>query len=160
MFGVRILLAILTYVLAVLVYNNIYTVKEIDLIDEEELVDNSESAEVAEKTEILERIAVKNGQKIDVVMISEVIYLQAEGDYVMIHSTKGKFLKEQTMKSFENLLPADKFVRVHRSNIVNVDFITQIELYGKQTQLLKMRNGTEVKISLNGYKLLKQVLGL
>lgn len=158
--GVRILLAILTYVLAVLVYNNIYTVKEIDLIDEEEPVDNSELVEVAEKTETIERIAVRNGQKIDVVMISEVIYLQAEGDYVMIHSTKGKFLKEQTMKSFENLLPADKFVRVHRSSIVNVDFITQIELYGKQTQLLKMRNGTEVKISLNGYKLLKQVLGL
>jgi DNA-binding LytR/AlgR family response regulator len=91
-FGVRILLAILTYVLAVLVYNNIYTVKEIDLIDEEELVDNSESAEVAEKTEILERIAIKNGQKIDVVMISEVIYLQAEGDYVMIHSPNSAFL--------------------------------------------------------------------
>ena len=78
----------------------------------------------------------------------------------MIHSTKGKFLKEQTMKSLEYTLPADKFVRVHRSNIINVDFIARIELYDKQTQLLKLKNGAQVKASLAGYKLLKKTLGL
>ncbi|MDR1503967.1 MAG: LytTR family transcriptional regulator, partial [Prevotella sp.] len=85
---------------------------------------------------------------------------QAEGDYVMIHSTKGKFLKEQTMKSFESGLPQDKFVRVHRSSIVNIEFISQIELYDKQSQLLKLKNGGQVRISLSGYKALKKTLGL
>jgi DNA-binding LytR/AlgR family response regulator len=114
----------------------------------------------AENNETLERIAVKNGQKIDVVLVSEIIHLQAEGDYVMIHSTKGKFLKEQTMKSFESGLPQDKFVRVHRSSIVNIEFISQIELYDKQSQLLKLKNGGHVRISLSGYKALKKTLGL
>lgn len=132
-----------------------------DTIAKEDVVEMSDDASKHENNvEIMERIAVKNGQKIEVVLVSEIIHLEAEGDYVMIHSTKGRFLKEQTMKSLEYSLPADKFVRVHRSNIVNVDFIAQIELYDKQTQLLKLKNGAQVRASLAGYKLLKKTLGL
>ncbi len=109
---------------------------------------------------VLERIVVKNGQKIEVIPVSDIVYLQAEGDYVMIHSTKGRFLKEQTMKSFENELPSNKFVRIHRSSIINVDFIASIELYEKQSQILKLKNGAQVKISQSGYRTLKAVLGL
>lgn len=156
--GIRIMLAILVYTLALFIYTDIHKVNENKLEDEEEVLVSL--TELSEKIEVIERIAVKSGQKIDVVMISDIIYLQAEGDYVMIHSTKGKFLKEQTMKSFESQLPPDKFVRVHRSSIVNVDFIAQIELYDKQSQLLKMQNGSQVRISLTGYRLLKKVLGL
>lgn len=115
---------------------------------------------VEEESEQIEHVAVKNGQKIDIIPIAEIIHLQAEGDYVMIHSTKGRFLKEQTMKSFELQLPSNRFVRVHRSNIINIDYIAQIELYEKQSQIIKLKNGTQVKISSNGYKQLKKVLGL
>lgn len=110
--------------------------------------------------ETIERIVVKNGQRIDVIMIPEIICITAEGDYIMIHTGKGKFLKEQTMKSLEMTLPSDKFVRVHRSSIVNIEFIAQIELYNKQNQLLKLKNGIQVKISSTGYKILRDTLGL
>jgi len=109
---------------------------------------------------ILERIVVKNGTQVDILPVPEIIYLQAEGDYVKIHTGKGKYLKEQTMKSFEIQLPPEKFVRIHRSYIINVDFISQIEQYGKQNQLLKMKNGVQLKISQSGYKLLRQTLAL
>ncbi|MDR1810352.1 MAG: LytTR family transcriptional regulator DNA-binding domain-containing protein [Prevotella sp.] len=112
------------------------------------------------QTEILERIAVKNGQKIDVVPVSEICLLQAEGDYVMLHSSKGKFLKEETMKYFEAHLPTDKFVRIHRSSIINVDYISRVELYDRQNQLVRLQNNLQVKMSLSGYKLLKSTLGL
>ena len=86
--------------------------------------------------------------------------MKAESDYVHIFTEKGKYLKEQTMKFFEeNLLPS-RFVRVHRSYIVNVDAISRVELYEKQTQLLTLKNGMQIRMSQAGYKLLKSILKL
>ncbi|MFV0420116.1 MAG: LytR/AlgR family response regulator transcription factor [Dysgonomonas sp.] len=163
---IRLVIAFFAYGISIMFFARAFdNEEETRLI--EDTATKEDIAETADDTlkhdnevEIIERIAVKNGQKIEVVPVSEIIHLQAEGDYVMIHSTKGKFLKEQTMKSLECSLPADKFVRVHRSNIINVDFIAQIELYDKQTQLLKLKNGAQVRASLTGYKLLKKTLGL
>lgn len=112
------------------------------------------------QTETLERIAVKNGQKIHVVLIPEIIYIQAEGDYVKIHTEKGKFLKEETMKYFQENLPMKQFVRVHRSYIVNVEMIQRIDVYEKQNQLVTLKNGERIKASVAGYKQLKSALNL
>lgn len=162
----RIAIAILVYSLSIVLFckkDNAIPEAVLDT-DTDTDIENEETTptqnDESEQIEVLERIAVKNGQKIDVVLVPEIIHLQAEGDYVMIHSTKGKYLKEQTMKSFESSLPPDKFVRVHRSSIINIEFISQIELYNKQSQLLKLKNGSQVKISSSGYKALKRTLGL
>lgn len=130
--------------------------------EETELINQAceEIGEQINDIETIERITIKNGTKITIIPIEEVIHLQAEGDYIKVQSTKGNFLKEQTMKSMELQLPSDKFVRVHRSSIINIDYITQVEQYGKQSQLLRMNNGMQVKISLSGYKRLKETLGL
>jgi len=111
-------------------------------------------------TEVLERIAVKSGSKIHVVLVSEILFLQADGDYVQIITGQGKYLKEQTMKFFEEHLPENQFVRVHRSIIVNVEMISRIELYEKQNQLLTLKNGQQIKTSPAGYKALRSVLNL
>lgn len=113
-----------------------------------------------EEKEMLERIAVKSGSKINVVLISEIICLQADGDYVQVISTNGKFLKEQTMKYFEEHLPSNQFVRVHRSCIVNIEMISRVELYEKQNQLLTLKNGQQIKTSPAGYKALRMALNL
>lgn len=164
----RIVLVLLTYFVALSVYAKLYgntndsleAEIETDIIQEVVAEKSQPMGGEDKEIEILERIVVKNGSKIEVIPVTEVIYIQAEGDYVMIYSIKGRFLKEQTMKSFEAALPSDKFVRVHRSSIINVDYIAQIELYDKQTQLLKLKNGSQVKASLAGYKTLKKTLGL
>lgn len=164
----RVVLVLLAYSVALSVYAKLYgnrnDASEADIeVDTMHAVVAEKSQPISEadkEIEMLERIVVKNGPKIEVIPVPEVIYIQAEGDYAMIHSIKGRFLKEQTMKSFEATLPSDKFVRVHRSSIINVDYIAQIELYDKQTQLLKLKNGSQVKASLAGYKTLKKTLGL
>lgn len=112
------------------------------------------------QAELLERIAVKSGSKIHVVMVPEIFYLQADGDYVQIFTGQGKYLKEQTMKYFEEHLPENQFVRVHRSIIVNVEMISRIELYEKQNQLLTLKNGQQIKTSPSGYKALRMALNL
>ena len=123
-------------------------------------VSESEKPKKVAETELLERIAVKSGSKIHVVMVPEIIYLQADGDYVQIFTEQAKFLKEQTMKYFEEHLPDSQFVRVHRSVIVNVEMISRIELYEKQSQLLTLKTGQQIKASPAGYKALRAVLNL
>jgi DNA-binding LytR/AlgR family response regulator len=112
------------------------------------------------KSEISDRISVKSGAKIHVVPLTEIICLLAEGDYVQLVTEKGKFLKEQTMKYFEQNLPENQFVRIHRSCIVNVTAISRIDLYDRQNFHLALKNGDSVKVSLAGYKLLKDKLKL
>ena len=130
---------------------------EINLPETEEFTANEI---IPDTREYIDRIAVKNGQNIHVIPVHEIYCMKAESDYVHIFTEKGKYLKEQTMKFFEeNLLPS-KFVRVHRSYIVNVDAISRVELYEKQTQLLMLKNGMQIRMSQAGYKLLKSILKL
>jgi len=125
-----------------------------------EMIAEPESLEASTAVEIIDRIAVKVGSKIHVIAVPDILYLQAEGDYVMIHTADGRYLKEQTMKYFEQHLPGNKFVRVHRSCIVNVEIISRVELYEKQNYLLSLQNGQKIKASTTGYKLLKKTLSL
>lgn len=113
-----------------------------------------------EKTEILQRIAVKSGSKIEIIAIGDIVYLESEGDYVMIHTKEGKFLKEKTMKYFEQHLDPDTFIRIHRSYIININEISRIELFEKESYIVKLKNGDQVKASSSGYKALKDALKL
>jgi Response regulator of the LytR/AlgR family len=108
----------------------------------------------------IEKITVKVGQKIYVIAITDIVFLQAEGDYVMIHTAAGHFIKEQTMKYFEEHLPPAKFVRIHRSTIVNINMISRIELYEKQFYQITLLSGQQLKVSASGYRLLKNTLQL
>ena len=113
-----------------------------------------------ENTEYLQRIAVKSRHKVSVIPVNDVIYLEAEGDYVMIHTKDNKHLKEKTMKYFETHLDPERFIRVHRSSIVNADHIHRLELYDKENYVVILKNNVSVKASSTGYKLLKEKLHL
>ncbi|NLE05721.1 MAG: LytTR family transcriptional regulator, partial [Crenarchaeota archaeon] len=97
--------------------------------------------------------------KIKIIPLQDILYLQAEGDYVAIITGEGKCLKEQTMKYFEENLPKDRFIRIHRSYIVAVNAITRIEK-DKQQQQVMLINKERIKISSTGYRILKERLGL
>ena len=140
--------------------NNLSDSKTIDEIQKVPVVVEDIKPKRIQESELLERIAVKSGTKIHVVLVPEIFYLQADGDYVQIYTRDGKFLKEQTMKYFEEHLPENQFVRVHRSVIVNVEMISRIELYEKQNQLLTLKNGQQIKTSPAGYKALRMALNL
>ncbi|MDR1543208.1 MAG: LytTR family transcriptional regulator DNA-binding domain-containing protein [Prevotellaceae bacterium] len=111
-------------------------------------------------TEIIEQIAVKTGQNLNIVAVNDIFYFSADGDYVQIHTESKKFLKEQTMKYFAEHLPVDRFLRIHRSYIVNIRKVARIEQYGKQSLTLTLTNGDKLKISTVGYRLLKARLGI
>lgn len=113
---------------------------------------------VNESNEKIDRIVIKSGTSIKVFPLDQIIYIEAQDDYVMIYTTQSKHLKEKTMKYFETHLPQNQFIRIHRSYIVNIDYIVQIEHLAKETYLAILKNGTKLKISDSGYKLLRQRL--
>jgi two-component system, LytTR family, response regulator len=107
---------------------------------------------------VLDRIVIKDGSKIEMIPFSDIHYLETYGDYVWIHTEKAKYLKQKTMKEFENLLSSN-FLRVHRSFLVNVSHIQKLELYEKNSYQLLLKNGARVGVSKSGYKDLKDTLG-
>jgi two-component system LytT family response regulator len=105
--------------------------------------------------EILERVVVKSSHKIHVIPVEKIRYLEAQDDYVMIYTFEGKHLKQATMKYFEQHLDPKQFMRVHRSYIVRLDQVNQLEPYGKDSYVAKLKDGPTVKISKSGFKALK-----
>ncbi len=114
-----------------------------------------------EKDEVrgIERIFVKTGSRIDVIPVGEIIRIEAQDDYVDIITAKGKFLKKETMNYLEKALPKDTFVRIHRSNIVNINYIQKIEKYGKESSMVVLKDGSRVQVSKSRIKELKKQLG-
>jgi two-component system LytT family response regulator len=106
----------------------------------------------------LERVVVKNGSKIKVIPVEKINYLESQDDYVMIHTDGEKHLKQWTMKYFEEHLDTNQFIRIHRSYLVRIGQIAQLELYEKGTYLLILKEGSKLPVSQSGHTRLKQVL--
>ena len=111
-----------------------------------------------EKIEFLERVVIKDGSKISIVPVESIKWIEAQDDYVMINSEQGRFLKKKTMKFFENHLDENMFIRIHRSYIINADFIQHLEQKGKESYQLILKNGRELPVSKTGLSKLKSTL--
>lgn len=106
----------------------------------------------------LQRVVVKSGQKINVFPVEQIKYIESQDDYVMIYTEGHKYLKQKTMKFFESSLDPNLFIRIHRSYIVNVEQIMQLEPYEKDNYVCVIKDKTKLKVSQSGLKLLKQRL--
>lgn len=115
-------------------------------------------SQIASSDEKLSRIVVKNGAQIEILPLTEISYMEAQDDYVSIHSTKGRHLKQITMKLLENQLPESDFLRVHRSYIIRLDQIRVIEPMTKDSFVAILKTGERISVSKKGYQLLKQQL--
>jgi len=115
---------------------------------------------ISSNPESLSRIVLKEKGEIKIIPVTVVRYLEANDDYVNIHTDEGKFLKNKTLTSYEQSLPSDEFVRVHRSYLVKVSEIVKLEPYEKEGFILLLRKGEKIPVSKNGYIKLKKVLGI
>jgi two-component system LytT family response regulator len=104
------------------------------------------------------RIVVRKGNAIDIIPVDQVRYVESQDDYVMIYHSKGKALKQQTMKFYEENLPKSDFARIHRSYIVNIGEIKKIEPYGKDNHIAVLNSGDKLPVSHAGFKKLREDL--
>ncbi len=116
--------------------------------------------EMAQTSSQSNRIVVKTGNKVKIIPIHEIHYLEADDDFVKIVTAEGSFLKNKTMAFYEQTLDPQQFVRVHRSYILHISQITKIEPYQKETHLAILRNGQQIPISKTGHAKLKSILGI
>jgi two-component system LytT family response regulator len=113
---------------------------------------------VREHQSPLERIIVKEGTRVVVIPVESIDYVEAQDDYVEIHAEGKKHLKQERMNELEHELDGTKFVRVHRSFILNIDRIARIEPYGKESRVAILKDGAKLTISRAGYDKLKSLL--
>ena len=107
-----------------------------------------------------QRIVVKVGNKIKIIPIQDIYYLEAADDYVNVATHAGSYLKNKTMNFFEMNLDAIQFVRIHRSYIVNLNQVVRIDPYEKDGHVVLLKSGKQIPVSKSGYLKLKSALGV
>lgn len=107
----------------------------------------------------LERILVRDGGKVFIVPVETLEYAQAQDDYVLLHTQGRNLLKEQPISSLEAQLDPARFVRIHRSWIINLARLARVELEAKDRRVAVLQDGSRLPISRSGQQRLVDVLG-
>ena len=105
-----------------------------------------------------ERVLVRDGSRVHVIAVGKIDYVEAQDDYVCIKAGGKDYLKQQTLNELEALLDSDRFIRIHRSYILNVERMVRLELYAKDSRVAILADGTKLPVSRSGYGRLKPLL--
>jgi two-component system LytT family response regulator len=110
------------------------------------------------KGETVERVLVREGSRVFVIAADKIDYIEAQDDYIAIKSDGKTHLKKQRLSDLQALLDPKRFVRVHRSYILNIDRLARLELYAKDSRIAILKDGTQLQVSRSGYDKLKEML--
>jgi two-component system LytT family response regulator len=99
----------------------------------------------------LTRILVRDRAEVFIIAVEDIIYVEAQGDYVAIHTAERSHLKKETLSHLEKVLDRRQFVRIHRSYILNINHLSKIEPYTKDSRIVILRNGKVLPLSRAGY---------
>jgi two-component system, LytTR family, response regulator len=105
------------------------------------------------------RIVVRDGAKVHVIPLEKLDYAEAQDDYVALHSEGKSYLKQQPIGALEATLDRNRFVRIHRSAIVNIERIARIEPFAKESRVVILTSGARLAVSRAGYARLMEAMG-
>jgi len=106
----------------------------------------------------LQRVLIRDGAQVHVIPVDRIDFVEAQDDYVSFVSEGKSFLKDQTMAAVEAALDPLRFVRIHRSYLLNVERIARVELYAKDSRIAILRDGRKLPVSRAGYQRLAKLL--
>ena len=106
-----------------------------------------------------ERLAVKSGGKVLFLKIDEIDWIEAADNYVELHIGNESHLHRETMAALEGQLPADKFMRISRSTIVNIERIKELQPMFHGEYAVILRTGMRLTLSRSHRDKLDQLLG-
>lgn len=107
----------------------------------------------------LERLVIKSGGRIYFLETNDIDWIEAEGNYVSVHSGKKSHLLRETISSLESQLDPRKFVRIHRSSIVRLDRIQELQPWFHGEYRVILQSGTQLTLSRNYREKLQEALG-
>jgi len=108
-------------------------------------------AAAASASQYLRRLVIKSGGRATILPVRDIDWIEAEGDYVKIHTGKVSHLLRETMKRLEVQLDPARFVRIHRSTIVHIERIKEIQPYFHGEYVVLLQDGTSLKLA-RGYR--------
>jgi len=114
--------------------------------------------EARTKEKPIARVLVREGSKVHIIPVEKIDFVEAQDDYISIQSDGKKHLKHQRLSDLEATLDPARFLRIHRSFIVNVDRLARIEPYSKDSHIVVLKDGTQLPVSRSKYDVLKQLL--
>ncbi|MBI3149172.1 MAG: response regulator transcription factor [Betaproteobacteria bacterium] len=113
---------------------------------------------VAAETERLHRLLVPVRGRVEVVPVEQIDYIEAQDDYIAIHTQGRALLKNQSLADLEAQLDPQGFLRIHRSYLVNIARLKAVERTGKDTLVACLSDGTRLPISRRGHERIRAVL--
>ena len=111
---------------------------------------------VAARPTPIERVLIRDRDQVHVIAVDAIEVIEAQGDYLAIHADGKCHLKPQRISEIEEQLDPARFLRVHRSFIVNLGFLAGIEKQDSERHLARLRSGKRVPISRSGYEKLRE----
>jgi two-component system LytT family response regulator len=105
-----------------------------------------------------DRIVLRDGSDVHIVPVVKLDYAEAQDDYVALATEGKKRLKQQTISSLEQSLDPARFLRIHRSYILNIERLKKLEPYGKDSHVAILSDGTRLPVSRSGYNRLRALL--
>ena len=115
--------------------------------------------EAATRAAPLDRVLIRDGAKVHVIASARIDYIEAQDDYISIRSEGKSYLKSQRLSELEIQLDPAKFLRVHRSYLLNIDGIRRIEAATKDSHVAILRDETRIPVSKAGYQKLRLLVG-
>jgi len=107
----------------------------------------------------LERVLIREEGRVHVLALGKIDFVEAKDDYLSFAVAGKRYLKQQTMAELEAQLDARRFVRVHRSYLLNIERLARLELYAKDSWIAILADGTRIPVSRAGHARLKELLG-
>ncbi|MBZ5637396.1 MAG: response regulator [Acidobacteriia bacterium] len=108
--------------------------------------------------EHLARVIVKDGPSVHVIPVARIDWIEAQDDYAAIHAEGRTHLKSQTLQELAEGLEPARFVRIHRSYLLNVDRLARLEREAKDSHVAILKDGKVLPVSRAGYARLKELM--
>jgi two-component system LytT family response regulator len=108
--------------------------------------------------QFVERILVKDGAKVHVIPVQRLDWIEAQDDYAAIHAEGKIHLKPRPLAEVAAGLDPDRFVRIHRSYVLNIERLARIEPFAKDSRIAILLDGKQLPVSRAGYTRLRELL--
>lgn len=107
----------------------------------------------------LERVLIREEGRVHVLAVGAIEYVEAQDDYLCFAAVGKKLRKQQTLAELEAQLDPTRFVRIHRSYLLNVERLARLDLYAKDSWIAVLADGTKLPVSRAGHARLKELIG-
>jgi two-component system LytT family response regulator len=107
----------------------------------------------------IQKILIKESKRIFFIPVNEIYFFEAAGDYLVIHTENKKYMIHESMNAMEQKLDPVPFSRIHRSTIINIDFIKEMQPHFNGEFHVTMKNGAVLKLSRSYREQAKKIFG-